>query len=283
VLYWPEFEFNFRLDAQGLLPHLAAIEACREAASSPVVPPPWREQPASEMPLPEPPDSLAGQPPSLGQIDLRKQQMLATNSSRSWAWVKQRFRPGSLPISYADIETMHRMVAEESGIRTETAALLRTAGVQVGRREAEGMHVGAPPDRLPRLMDEYVQFINGPMLVALPAAIHSLVAHFFFTAIHPFDDGNGRMSRLISAAILFRRGYSGHGFHAIQNHFYQSQIRYHILLQRCLKEPLPFDLTHFVAFGLEGLAMELQGIDNFVKVKLHRAVSLDVVRANHQR
>jgi Fic family protein len=272
LLYWPEFEFNFRLDAQRLLPHIAAIEACREAAATRIVPPPWRELPesgdSSVNPLPD-------QPPILEKIALRKQQLMARNSSRAWTWIKQRFSPGSAPISFADIQTMHRMVAEESGIRTNTEGALRTRGVIVGRREAEGVHVGAPSERLPRLMDQYVQFITSDDLAALPAAIHSLVAHFFLTAIHPFDDGNGRVCRLISAGIMFQRGYSGHGFHAIQNHFYQNNVRYHTLLQRCFNRPLPFDLTQFVAFGLEGLATELQGISSFVKVKLNRAVKMD--------
>ncbi len=272
ALYWPEFEFNFLLDARRLLPHIAAIEACPEAATTRVVPPPWREQSGPEA---SPADPPAEQPLSLDEIALRKQRMLMKNSSRAWTWVRKRFVPGSSPLSFADIQTMHRIVAEESGVRSNQGGVLRTTGVVVGRREAEGIHAGAPPGSLPRLMDQYVKFVNSPELANLPASIHSLVAHFFFTAIHPFDDGNGRVSRLLSAAILFHRGYNGHGFHAIQNHFYQNEIRYHILLQQCLKQSLPFDLTPFIGFGLEGLAMELQGINSFVKVKLHRTVNTD--------
>jgi Fic family protein len=126
-------------------------------------------------------------------------------------------------------------------------------------------------------MEQYVEFVNSLELMDLPAAIHSLVAHFFLTAIHPFDDGNGRVSRLVAAGIMFQRGYKGHGLHAMQNHFYLNDTRYHILLQRCFNQPLPFDLTQFVAFGLEGLAMELQGIDTFMKMKLHRTVKMDSV------
>ena len=33
-LYWPAFEFNFTLDMARLLPHMAAIEASKAAASS---------------------------------------------------------------------------------------------------------------------------------------------------------------------------------------------------------------------------------------------------------
>src|SRR5258708_36986219 len=42
VLYWPEFDFDFRLDIQRLLPHIAAIHAYQEAGSNRVRPPQWR-------------------------------------------------------------------------------------------------------------------------------------------------------------------------------------------------------------------------------------------------
>jgi len=98
------------------------------------------------------------------------------------------------------------------------------------------------------------------------------VAHFFFTTIHPLEDGNGRVSRLVAAGILFQRGYNGHGFYALSNYFYDNDIKYHRLLHYCWQQPLPFDLTPFVAFGIEGMVVELQGINSFIKMKLNRCV-----------
>lgn len=273
-LYWPAFEFYFRLDMPKLLPHIAAIEAYREAASTRVLPPQWREQPAPVQIEGAEPGSPARQGPEPSQSITRKEDLQNRNASRTRTWVKQRFVSGSAAMSLPDILTMHRMVAEESGVRYEGPGALRHSGldVVVGRKEAGGLHTGAPEGHLPRLMEQYVQFIDSDSLLGLPPAIHALVAHFFFTTIHPFDDGNGRVSRLVSAAILFQRGYNGHGFYALSNYFYLNDLKYHTLLHRCWQQPPPFDLTQFVAFGIEGLAMELQGISSFVKMKLHRMV-----------
>ena len=272
MLYWPEFDFDFRLDIHRLLPHVAAIEAYQEAAANRVRPPQWREQSPPEETEISPPDLLAQERLQKATIEIRKQQVLIRNASLTQAWVRERFAPGSAPLSLADILTMHRMVADESGVRYKSEGALRTSGVQVGRREVGGLHAGAPPDRLPRLMDRYVRFINGNHLRSLPPVIHGLVAHFFFTTIHPFDDGNGRLCRLVSAAILFQRGYGGHGFYALSNYFYDNEIKYHSLLHRCWQQPLPFDLTPFVAFGMEGMTLELQGINSFIKMKLNRSL-----------
>jgi Fic family protein len=269
ALYWPGFEFTYTLDVTQLLPHLAAIEASKAASSTRVLPPPWRERPASgemDAPLSDP----SAQAARVKEIQMRKQELLNSNASRALAWVRQRFAPGSEPLSLDDILTMHRMVAEESGIRYANAGVLRKDGQRVVVGEAGiGYHVGAPALRLPRLMDDYVQFVNGQNLMIMPAAIHALVAHFFFTTIHPFEDGSGRVSRLVAAGILFQRGYRGHGFYALSRHFYQNEDRYHSLIFQTQQTPV-FDLTRFLAFGLEGLALELRGIESFIKVKLNR-------------
>lgn len=171
---------------------------------------------------------------------------------------------------------MHRMAAEESGLRYTDSGALRSSPVAVGCREVGGVHSGAPAEKLPRLMDRYVEFINGNELRSLPAVIHSLLAHFFFTTIHPFADGNGRLCRLVSAAILFQRGYNGHGLYSLSRYFYQNDVKYHTLLHQCWQQPLPFDLTRFVAFGMEGVVLELQDIHSFLKMKLNRAVEREV-------
>ena len=113
-------------------------------------------------------------------------------------------------------------------------------------------------------MADYVQFVNSDIQTRLPAAIHALVAHFFLTTIHPFEDGSGRVSRLTAAGLLFQRGYRGHGFYALSNYFYENEHRYHSLVYETQQTPV-FDLTRFVSFGLEGLAMELRGINSFLE------------------
>lgn len=276
ALYWPAFEFTYTLDVTKLLPHMAAIEASKASSSTSVLPPPWRERPASgemDAPLSDP----SAQAARIKEIQMRKQELLNTNASRALAWVRQRFAPGSAPLSLDDILTMHRMIAEESGIRYANVGVLRKEGQRVVVGEVGiGYHVGAPALKLPRLMEDYVQFVNGASLMSMPAAIHALVGHFFFTTIHPFEDGSGRVSRLVAAAILFQRGYRGHGFYALSSHFYQNEHQYHSLVYQTQQTPV-FDLTRFIAFGMEGLALELRGINSFIKVKLNRTAERTIL------
>ena len=120
------------------------------------------------------------------------------------------------------------------------------------------------------------------MLTAHPV-IRALVAHFFLVTIHPFGDGNGRVSRLVEAGVLFQGGYNVHGFHGLSNYFYRNEQEYKTLLQECRRQQ-PFDLAPFVIFGLRGFATELKGINNFIKTRLNRVIYRQMlVRASNKR
>ena len=60
------------------------------------------------------------------------------------------------------------------------------------------------PDALDRICDEYNRVIGNAELeplIAIPVFIHD------FLCIHPFNDGNGRMSRLLTTLLLYRSGF----------------------------------------------------------------------------
>ena len=263
---WLQFEFDYRLDLQRLTPHLLAVEAHKPEALTRVLPPQWRESSLMQ--------NAEERADEQTQQDLRR-------AARARAWVNERFQPGTPPLALTDLLAMHGLVAD--GATGEYApGALRSLPVQVGRREVGGLHMGAPVNRLPRLMDEYVAFITSDRLLALHPVVQALIAHFFLVTIHPFGDANGRVSRLLTAGILLQRGYNVHaGFYALSDYFYLNDIKYHSMLHRCWQSPLPFDLTAFVAFGLEGFVMELRSIGSFIKMKLNRVVDRETLLAAH--
>lgn len=60
------------------------------------------------------------------------------------------------------------------------------------------------PEALDRICEEYNRVIGNmelEPLIAIPIFIHD------FLCIHPFNDGNGRMSRLLTALLLYRSGF----------------------------------------------------------------------------
>lgn len=60
------------------------------------------------------------------------------------------------------------------------------------------------PEALDRICNEYNRVIGNmelEPLIAIPVFIHD------FLCIHPFNDGNGRMSRLLTTLLLYRSGF----------------------------------------------------------------------------
>ena len=67
----------------------------------------------------------------------------------------------------------------------------------------EKIHYIAPsPDRVEKEMEKFLTWFDGEEPVS--SVIRSAIAHFWFVSIHPFEDGNGRLARILSDMLLAR-------------------------------------------------------------------------------
>jgi fido (protein-threonine AMPylation protein) len=285
---WKSFTFSYQLNSEEVFAPLISIEAYKEAAINLYLPPDWRDQldklnrvravhgttalegnPLSEAEVSQQMDTLDQ---LSGRNHATKEQLQIRNSGLAQAWVRSRFYPGSSPMDLSDIHEMHRMITVDSDLKDNIPGKFRTHDVTVGSRETGGVHKGAPHGDVPKLMQDYIKFVNSRELTGgRHPVIRALLAHFYLVTIHPFGDGNGRVSRLIEAGILFQGGYNVYGFYGLSNYFYRNERDYKTMLQKS-RDGQPFDVTPFIIFGLSGFAAELKGINNFIKTKLNRVV-----------
>ncbi len=284
---WAQFRFDWRLQER-FEADLIQIEAYRKAALHLVLPPDWRDElnelnriraihgttalegnPLSEAAVRE---RLREHPgvPDRGDDESREERQVR-NAGRAQRWVRERFGPGSAPLRVADILEMHRLLTEGSDEKDSVPGRLRKHPVGVGTPALGGRHRGAPHAELPRLMEEFAAFVGSRRSAAFHPVVRALLAHFFLVTIHPFGDGNGRVSRLVEAGILFRGGYNVHGFYGLSNYFYRNGDNYRSLLQTS-RRTQPFDVTEFMAFAIRGFRDELKGINNFIKTRLNRVM-----------
>ena len=293
---WERFQFEYRFKTDNLLRMLVTIEAYREAALNLVLPPDWREQldrlnrvravhgttalegnPLSEQQVAE---SLHNED---GKNHRTREQIQIRNAARAQDWIRSRFEKDREPLQLRDILQMHRLMTERSDETGNAPGRFRTSSVVVGTPALGGVHRGAPPAEVPRLMDDFVTFLNSGRMRHEHPVVRALLGHVFLVTIHPFGDGNGRVSRLVEAAILYQGGYNVLGFYGLSNYFYRNRDEYIRRLQEC-RRTQPFDVTSFVKFGLMGFAAELGGINNFIKTKLNRVVYRSTMqKATHQK
>lgn len=78
---------------------------------------------------------------------------------------------------------------------------------QVGRPFRQARFVPPPPEYVPECLDALERYINLPD--ELPRLVRFALVHYQFECIHPFDDGNGRLGRLLIALQLCKEGQLG--------------------------------------------------------------------------
>ncbi|MBP5677970.1 MAG: Fic family protein [Bacteroidales bacterium] len=115
-----------------------------------------------------------------------------------------------------------------------------------GAMGKERVHYEAPPSSVvPREMDRFMQWFNGnqPANQLLKAA----VTHLWFVAVHPFDDGNGRLTRTLTD-MLIARG-SGMQCYSVSAEILKSRKDYYAILERTTCGDM--DITEWLLWFLQ--------------------------------
>lgn len=122
-------------------------------------------------------------------------------------------------ISEADIRALHEMIlVEPYDVSAQTAdGTVTTKRINLGEYKKLTNHVKtvtgeihyySTPEETPAKMQELMEWYA---LASANKKIHPVVTaslfHHKFVSIHPFDDGNGRLSRILMNLILMRNGY----------------------------------------------------------------------------
>lgn len=111
--------------------------------------------------------------------------------------------PSERPFSSGFLMELHRQLMQGVRGSTKGPGQLRPYQVLIGSALDDlnnARFVPPPPEMVRELLDELCQFINAPS--EIPSLIRLAYLHYQFEAIHPFQDGNGRLGRLILPVIL---------------------------------------------------------------------------------
>jgi Fic family protein len=92
-------------------------------------------------------------------------------------------------------------------------------------------YVGPPHDDVPKLMGELVEWLEHGDLDA-HVAVRAAMAHLHVVSVHPFRDGNGRISRIVQSLVLAREGVLGPEFVSIEEYLGRNTDAYYATLQK---------------------------------------------------
>ena len=122
-----------------------------------------------------------------------------------------------------------------SGMYPITVAAYRTGPepmqVVSGAMGREKVHYEAPASEfVPAMMDEFLRWINGEQ--GIDPILKAAVAHLWFVAIHPFDDGNGRITRTITDMLLAKADGMPHRFYSMSAEILRERKGYYAALEK---------------------------------------------------
>jgi Fic family protein len=86
-----------------------------------------------------------------------------------------------------------------------------------------------------------------------PSLIRSAIFVYDFLSIHPFQDGNGRMSRLLATLLLLRQGYSWIQYVSFEHEIESRKSEYYRELMQCQSKRPGEDVSSWVIFFLDCL------------------------------
>lgn len=154
-----------------------------------------------------------------------------------------------------------------SGMYPITVGAYRTGGepmqIVSGAMGKEKVHYEAPPsDVVPDMMTDFLRWINSDNTVTDPV-LKAAVAHLWFVAIHPFDDGNGRLTRTITDMQLAKADGFHLRFYSMSAEILREKKTYYEILEHTTSNST--DITEWLEWFLNTMKSSILRAEETVK------------------
>lgn len=179
----------------------------------------------------------------------------------------------NITITENHIQQLHRDLLKYSNKDERHRGAYKTSSNSVAAFDETGAQIGivfetASPFDTPRLMQELVTWYQGAVK---DPDMHPLMAVGIFVVvlleIHPFQDGNGRLSRVLTTLLLLRAGYAYVTYSSLESVIEQSKEAYYLALrqtQGTIRRPNP-EWTPWLEFFLSALQRQMQRLKTRVE------------------
>ena len=177
-------------------------------------------------------------------------------------------RSSNKPLTHERLFNWHAALfpTGRSGMYPITVAAYRVGiepmQVVSGAMGREKVHYEAPPsDVVPSMMDEFLDWVNGEQNI--DPILKAAIAHLWFVAIHPFDDGNGRITRTITDMLLAKADGMPHRFYSMSAEILRDRKGYYDALGKTTTGTM--DITVWIEWFLQTLRSAILSSEATVK------------------
>ncbi len=151
---------------------------------------------------------------------------------------------------------LHKDISKEILEKPEYEGRYRELQVYVGNRvTGKVVFMPPPPEDVPKLMNEFIEWINSDNSYHLDPVIVAGVSHYEFVRIHPFIDGNGRTARALATLILNLQKFDIKKFFALDDYYDSDRTAYYKALDSVNSTTL--DLTQWLEYFTNGVLISI--------------------------
>lgn len=176
-----------------------------------------------------------------------------SNYKKALDFIEKR-AAGNLPLSIKDILDIHKIVMQNLLPETKVGKLRKTPIFIVDLSEGKEIlrYRGPNYKKVQILIEELLSWLNNnkelhPILIAG-------ILHYEFVSIHPFADGNGRVTRLLTMLFLYLQGYTFRKVLVPDRYYFSNTSNYYAALNRAdnYNDRRSIDITPWLKYFIEG-------------------------------
>lgn len=132
----------------------------------------------------------------------------------------------------------------------------------------ERVHYVAPsPNRVEDEMSGFLHWFNSDK--PLSPVIRSAIVHLWFVSVHPFEDGNGRLARILGDMYLARGDKSKLRFYNISSEINRDKHHYYNILERTQRGN--GDITEWLVWYLQALLKSIEEAGVIINTVLNKS------------
>lgn len=178
-----------------------------------------------------------------------------------------------IPFNENHIKQLHQVLLRHSEKDSRHRGAYKTNSNSVAAFDLNGVQIGivfetAAPFDTPRLMAELVQWVNNELDCAQlhPLLIIAVFA-VVFLEIHPFQEGNGRLSRVLTTLLLMQAGYAYVPYSSLESVIELNKEAYYLALRQtqCTIRTEAPNWNSWLVFFLRSLAEQVRRLEKKVE------------------
>jgi len=169
---------------------------------------------------------------------------------------------------------IHQLVTNKT-LDIKFSGHYRPGSIYVVRRRfgqpQEILYTGPDAKQVPRLMAEFVDWLNNSEKNDISPVLVTGIAHLEIAAIHPFNDGNGRTARALATLILYQRGYDFRRLFALEDYYNTNRQDYYKAINVGENyEKRRTDITSWLEYFAKGFKKEIDSVkDKIISLSTH--------------